>query len=123
QHMSAALYAEWKRETALNALRQAGIDAPLEALIAARGEAARRLTLHVRFWDGETRVVYMAAPSHDLVAITHCPIAAPALKRAPEAARALGGPLARVRKPLDIQITATDTGLDCDIRGHGPAAE
>jgi len=123
QHMSAALYAEWKRETALNALRQAGIDAPLQALIDAHGEGRRRLTLHVRFWDGETRVGYMAARSHDLVAITHCPIAEPALKRTPEAARALSEPLARARKPLDIQVTATDTGLDCDIRGHGPAAE
>jgi 23S rRNA (uracil1939-C5)-methyltransferase len=81
------------------------------------------VTLHARFNDGETRVGYMAARSHDLVAIAHCPIAEPALKRAPEAARAIAARLAGAKKPLDIQVTATETGLDLDIRGHGPLAK
>src|SRR5262245_64972665 len=28
--------------------------------------------------------------------------------------------LAAARKPLDIQVTATDAGLDVDVRGSGP---
>jgi 23S rRNA (uracil1939-C5)-methyltransferase len=31
-----------------------------------------------------------------------------------------GGALQPLRKPLDIQITATDAGLDVDLRGSGP---
>ncbi len=123
QHMSGPLYAEWKRGIVAGALHQAGLDAPLEALIDAHGGGRRRVTLHARLRDGETQVGYMAARSHDLVAITHCPIAEPALKHAPEAARAIAARLARAEKPLDLQVTATETGLDLDIRGHGPLAE
>jgi len=32
----------------------------------------------------------------------------------------LASQLTRARKPLDIQITTTATGLDVDLRGHGP---
>jgi 23S rRNA (uracil1939-C5)-methyltransferase len=36
--------------------------------------------------------------------------------------RAIAERVARVRKPLDIQVTATDAGLDVDVRGSGPLA-
>jgi 23S rRNA (uracil1939-C5)-methyltransferase len=42
------------------------------------------------------------------------------LSGALEAAWALAEPLIGTGKPLDIQITATDGGLDVDMRGSGP---
>jgi 23S rRNA (uracil1939-C5)-methyltransferase len=65
----------------------------------------------------------MAAGSHDLIDIAFCPIAEPGLAAAPGAALALARVLERSRKPLDLQVTATETGLDIDLRGHGPVAE
>ena len=47
-------------------------------------------------------------------------ILAPSLGGALDAARALAEPLISIGKPLDIQITATDGGLDVDVRGSGP---
>ena len=44
----------------------------------------------------------------------------PALDGALEAAWAIAEPLISIGKPLDIQITATDNGLDVDVRGSGP---
>jgi 23S rRNA (uracil1939-C5)-methyltransferase len=123
QHVAAPAYASWKRGLVATALQQAGISAEVEPLLDAGGEGRRRLTLHARFRDGQILVGYMAARSHDLVDITHCPIAEPALREAaPRAARDLARTLARKRKPLDIQITATEAGLDVDLRGHGPAS-
>jgi 23S rRNA (uracil1939-C5)-methyltransferase len=120
QHMSHGLYQRWKRNTVAVVLRQAGIDAPLRDLVDAHGDGRRRITLHARFAYG-VQVGYMAARSHAVVEISHCPIAEEALRtRAPEVARALATPLASSRKPLDIQITATGGGLDVDLRGHGP---
>ena len=52
-------------------------------MIDARGEGRRRLALHVRAGEGGARVGLMAARSHDLVAIDHCPITVPMLHRAP----------------------------------------
>jgi 23S rRNA (uracil1939-C5)-methyltransferase len=123
QHMAAPVYESWKRGLVATALRQAGVPAEVGPLLHAGGEGRRRLTLHARFRDGPALVGYMAARSHDLVDIGHCPIAEPSLREAaPRAARVLAGALGRARKPLDIQLTATEAGLDVDLRGHGPAS-
>ena len=37
-------------------------------------------------------------------------------------ARRLAGPLGHGRKPLDVAVSATDQGLDVDLRGHGPVS-
>ncbi len=53
----------------------------------------RRITLHVRAGEGGPQAGFMAARSHALVAIDHCPITEPALHRAPDIARAVSRPL------------------------------
>jgi len=123
QHWAPEPYAAWKRALVGQALSQAGLDAEPEPLQDAHGEGRRRLTLHVRAGEGGARAGLMAARSHDLVAIDHCPITVPALHRAPAVATVLSAPLGHGRKPLDVAFTATDAGLDVDIRGHGPVAE
>ena len=68
-------------------------------------------------------VGFMAARSHDLIAVPACPVLAPGLARAPAAAQLLANRLGGSNKPLDIQLTASEAGLDVDIRGHGPAGD
>ncbi len=120
QHLAPEPYAAWKRGLVVQALAQAGLGNAPEPLRDAHGEGRRRITLHVR--DGEAGL--MAARSHDLVPIDHCPITVPALHRAPALARALAGPLGHGRaKPLDVAVTATEAGLDVDLRGHGPVSD
>lgn len=122
QHMAQTSYAAWKRGIVVQTLLRAGFDATVESLIDAHGLGRRRITLHARF-DGGTRVGYMAARSHELVEIAFCPIAEPGLKESPRVAAALAERLRSSGKPLDIHITSTETGLDIDIRGHGPVSE
>jgi 23S rRNA (uracil1939-C5)-methyltransferase len=66
------------------------------------------------------KVGFAAAQSHDIVPIDRCPILDPGLNGALDAAWALTEALIGIGKPLDIQITATDGGLDVDVRGSGP---
>lgn len=121
QHMTHGFYQAWKQDILAHTLRQARIEAPIEAMIDAHGDGRRRVTLHVRFPDRAMHVGYMAARSHQIVEIAFCPIAEPGLKeQAPVIARAIGEHLKAARKPLDIQITNTQTGFDVDVRGHGP---
>jgi 23S rRNA (uracil1939-C5)-methyltransferase len=68
------------------------------------------------------RVGFAAASSHDIIPIDRCPILDPHLDSALDAAWAIAEPLISVGKPLDIQITATNSGLDVDVRGSGPLA-
>ncbi|WP_375466267.1 class I SAM-dependent RNA methyltransferase [uncultured Methylobacterium sp.] len=120
QHLAPAAYAAWKHGQVAQALSQAGIDLAPDPLVDAHGEGRRRLTLHVRAVEGQAEAGLMAARSHALVAIDHCPITVPALHRAPAIARALSAPLGHGRKPLDVAVTASEAGLDVDLRGHGP---
>jgi 23S rRNA (uracil1939-C5)-methyltransferase len=65
-------------------------------------------------------VGFAAFRAHDIIAIDQCPVLASALDGAIRAAWALAEALASTAKPLDIQVTATEGGLDVDVRGSGP---
>ena len=120
QHWEFARYQAWKRGLLVTALEQAGIEGPVDALVDAHGEGRRRLTLHARINQrGVIEVGFAALRAHQIVAIDRCPVLAPALDRAIPAAWAIAEELRAQRKPLDIQITATDVGLDVDVRGSG----
>ena len=90
QHFAAAPYREWKRGLVVTALRQAGIDVPVDALIDAHGDGRRRATFHARRGTGGALEVGFSAPrAHDVVAIDACPVLAPSLAGALAAARAV----------------------------------
>lgn len=123
QHMAPGLYREWKRQQVVTALGRAGIEVPVAELIDAHGAGRRRVTFHARL-EGEAMIVgFMAARSHDLIEVEACPVLAPGLARAPAVAQMLANRLGAAGKPLDIQITASEAGLDVDLRGHGPLGD
>ncbi len=121
QHWSLADYHLWKREQVVEALAKAGVVAPVATLIDAHGDGRRRAVLHARRGTRDVLEVGFTAPrAHHIVAIDTCPVLAPGLDGAIPAAWAIAEILKPTRKPLDIQATATDTGLDIDVRGSGP---
>jgi 23S rRNA (uracil1939-C5)-methyltransferase len=122
QHMGASLYEGWKRDMVVSALRRARLDAPVSPLVRAHGDGRRRVTFHARRGEHGVAVGFMAARSHQLVEVDACPVLAPSLAGAPEAARIVAAALMGSGKPLDVQVTATANGLDMDVRGHGPAS-
>ena len=121
QHMGQALYRDWKRGLAVEALRRAHLEADVAPLIDTHGAGRRRATFHARFpHGGPDAVGFMRARSHDIVPIDACPLFSASMAGAVEAARALAGDLRGLGKPLDIGVTATLDGLDVDLRGTGP---
>jgi 23S rRNA (uracil1939-C5)-methyltransferase len=121
QHWQIDTYRAWKRQIVVDTLKHAGIECAVDELIDAHGAGRRRITVHARRGsDGELRVGFAAANSHEIVAIENCPILDPGLHDAFDAARALAEVLKPTSKPLDIQATATSNGLDIDVRGSGP---
>jgi len=130
QHMAPDLYARWKRGLLEHALSRAGLETEVAPLVPAAGAGRRRLTFHaMRDDNGVLRVGFMAARSHDLVAIDHCPAAEPGLAGAPQIARLLAeGYLAeQSAAACDIHVTSSVNGLDIDLRGgrsgaSGPSA-
>jgi 23S rRNA (uracil1939-C5)-methyltransferase len=121
QHVAGARYREWKRGLVVAALARAGVDAPVDDLIDAHGEGRRRAVFHARRNSRDVlEVGFAALKAHHVVPIDRCPVLAPALSGALPTARDIAEVLASTRKPLDIQVTAADAGLDADVRGSGP---
>ena len=124
QHWAAAPYRDWKRNLVVEALAQTGFAAAgdlIDPLVDAHGEGRRRAVFHAwRRPHDVLEVGFAALRAHHVVAIDHCPVLAPSLAGAIEASWAIAEALASERKPLDIQVTATQAGLDVDVRGSGP---
>src|SRR6266850_6407887 len=121
QHWQAERYRAWKRDIVIETLAQAKLACEVDPVIDAHGLGRRRITLHARMGTHEMlKVGFAAAGSHDIIPVDRCPILAPGLSGAIDAAWAIAEPLISIGKPLDIQITATDNGLDVDVRGSGP---
>jgi 23S rRNA (uracil1939-C5)-methyltransferase len=120
QHWSLAEYHLWKRSLVVRALAQANVVAPVADLIDAHGKGRRRAVLHARRGTHDVlEVGFTASRAHHIVPIDECPILAPGLAGALRAAWAIAETLKPTGKPLDIQATATDSGLDIDLRGSG----
>jgi 23S rRNA (uracil1939-C5)-methyltransferase len=126
QHWREDKYYTWKRDLVDTALTQAGVDARIGDLIDAHGEGRRRATLHARRGGRQILTVGFAGRrSHTIVPIDACPIFAPKMQRAIPAAWRIAEALENAGKPLDLQFTAAENGLDVDVRGTGavkPAA-
>jgi 23S rRNA (uracil1939-C5)-methyltransferase len=121
QHWQPDAYRAWKRHLVVDTLARANIACHVDDLIDAHGAGRRRLVVHARRdANGAVPVGFTAPSSHAVLPIDACPILDPALDGAFDAARALTDVLKPVNKPLDIQITATNDGLDVDVRGSGP---
>jgi 23S rRNA (uracil1939-C5)-methyltransferase len=121
QHWDAAPYRAWKREAVVAQLRRAGIAASVADLIDAHGEGRRRAVLHARRTTHDIlEVGFAALHAHRIIPIDRCPILAPGLAGIIDAAWAIAEALKPAAKPLDIQATATDVGIDADVRGSGP---
>ena len=121
QHWQTGPYRAWKRGLVVEALRQAGIEAPVGDLVDAHGDGRRRVVFHARRATHEVlEVGFSAARAHHVIAIDRCPVLAKSLDGALKAAWAIAELLGPTQKPLDVQVTASDAGLDIDARGSGP---
>lgn len=121
QTLAAPAYADWKRGLVVSALKYANVSTEVGPLIDAHGDGRRRATFHARFdKDGTSHVGFMKVRAHELIELDACPILAPAMQGALPAAQAIAEALKSAAKPLDILVTATLSGLDIDVKGHGP---
>lgn len=108
QHMAPESYRAFKTGLVENPLLQAGIDAKVGKFVDAGGTGRRRATLHAQ----RDAAGYMRLRSHDLLDLDICPILVPALRQAPDIARAIGAMIG----PCDVSFTATNTGIDVSVR-------
>lgn len=119
QHWQEEAYRQWKRNLVVEALRHRKIEAPVNEIIDAHGQGRRRVSLHVRRKDGKVTAGFMAARTHTLLDVNHCPVLVPALGRAFEIARAIDARLG----DCDVALTATGGGLDVAVKASRKLAD
>ena len=122
QHWAHEPYAQWKRNLLGQALLQQSVETVIKPLVNAHGAGRRRVVFHARKINERAEAGFMARRTHQLIQIDRCPILIPALADASQIATRLAQ-IIDSDKPLDIHLTATDTGLDCDIRGLGAPSD
>ncbi|MGU3493277.1 class I SAM-dependent RNA methyltransferase [Xanthobacteraceae bacterium A53D] len=120
QHWENSAYQAWKRNLVVEALSREGVETEVAQLVDAHGAGRRRAIFHARQIGPRTIVGFAERKSHSMVPIVECPVLAPALDQALPVARAVAEALAGQKKPLDVHVTATESGLDLDFRGSGP---
>ena len=120
QHWDTECYRTWKRNLVVEALERVGLHPPVADLVDAHGAGRRRAVLHARRGTHQVlEVGFSAARAHRVVAIDRCPVLAKSLDGAIKVAWEIAEALEPTAKPLDLHVTATDAGLDFDVRGSG----
>lgn len=117
QHLADEPYRSWKRGLVVSALEHAGIDAPVEALAPCLPGERRRLMLTARQGDKGPLLGFSQARSHQIVPISVCPIAAPAIAERLGMLRRIAGTIAAGTKPFRLAVLITASGLDIAASG------
>ncbi|MBT3992284.1 MAG: class I SAM-dependent RNA methyltransferase [Rhodospirillaceae bacterium] len=117
QHASPLLYQSWKRGIVETALANKGLSTEIDPLVDAHGQGRRRVTFHAKRERDQIQAGLMKYHSHRILDLDACPVLTSDLAPALEIARAFAAFVPTRSKPLDIQFTATENGLDCNIRG------
>jgi 23S rRNA (uracil1939-C5)-methyltransferase len=121
QHWATQDYRAWKRDLVVAVLAEARLEAAVADLVDAHGAGRRRAVFHARRGTHDVlKTGFAATRAHHVVAIDRCPVLSSGLAGALDVAWAIAELLAVQGKPLDVQATATDSGLDVDVRGSGP---
>ncbi|MBO0765835.1 MAG: class I SAM-dependent RNA methyltransferase [Hyphomicrobiaceae bacterium] len=121
QHMGVRLYAEWKRDTLVTALRRRGLAGDVAPLHRVAPGTRRRAVLTARRAGERIVLGYHRRKSHDLVDIEECPVLLPAIVTKLPALRAIAAKLAAPQ--VRLTLLATAAGLDVAAVAGGQRPE
>ena len=123
QHWREAPYTEWKADLVKSALAREGLAAPIAPLRRYPVAGRRHATLTASKENGQVRLGFNAARSHDLIDLDECPILLPQIASAlPHVKAALADTLPN-RAEANVHLTAAENGIDCSIEASKLTAQ
>jgi 23S rRNA (uracil1939-C5)-methyltransferase len=117
QHMAAAPYAVFKRDLILRALSARGLEAEVADTWVTPARSRRRAALAARRRGNEVVLGFHARKSHELVALSECPVLRPAIVAALPALREIAGHVLAGKDEIGLLVTETASGLDLHVTG------
>jgi len=115
QHMSARLYADWKRQLVVDAFAQRGIDAPVAPLETTGPGTRRRAVLSAVMTRNGVVLGFHAARDATIVDLAECPILTPRLAALLPALRGLIAALPRFEGEARVTLVEADNGVSVAI--------
>ena len=124
QHLDMDAYNAWKRAKVVDALKGAGIEAPVAPIVPCVPGTRRRVTFAGRRTAAGMLLGYHEALSHQIVDIAECPIARPEIVAKLDELRGLAAIFAAGPAPFRMTVMTTASGLDiaCEETGRLPDA-
>lgn len=119
QHMSRALYLDWKQSIVREAFAHRGIAAVIEPVRQMPERSRRRAFFGIERRGGETLIGFREEGQHTLVPISDCLLLDPAILAAMPALKAMAGVAMPDRASGRLVVTKLDQGLDVAFdNGH-----
>ncbi|WP_072394664.1 methyltransferase [Hyphomicrobium sp. CS1GBMeth3] len=112
QHMSPALYREWKRGLVVEAFRHRGIVADVAPLVVVDAASRRRAFLGVERRGDAVIIGFREEGQHTLVDLAECPVLDPLIVAAVPGLRSLARRVMADRAGGRLVVTRLDRGLD-----------
>lgn len=120
QQLVPAGYAVWKREQVEAALRARGIETEVAPLLLTAPRSRRRATFAATRTKKGVTVGYYERGSHEIVAISECPLVVPEIEQFVAQLGELVLPGLSRRTRASILVTSTLNGLDVAVTGGKP---
>jgi 23S rRNA (uracil1939-C5)-methyltransferase len=112
QHMTPALYRDWKRGLVAEAFRHRGIDAEVAPLVVVDAASRRRAFLGVERRGGDVIIGFREEGQHTLVDMAECPVLDPLIVAAVPGLRAIARRVMADRVGGRLVVTRLDQRLD-----------
>jgi len=117
QHMSAASYSAFKRDQIVRALSARGLEADVVEAWITPPASRRRAAFTAKRAGKQVALGFHARRSHELVAISECPVTRPAIVAALPRLKEIAGHLLPGKDGVGLLVTETAAGLDLHITG------
>ncbi len=112
QHLSPALYRDWKRGLVVEAFRHRGIEAEVAPLVVVEAGSRRRAFLGVERQGAAVTIGFREEGCHTLVDLAECPVLDPAIVGAIPGLREIARHVMADRAGGRLVVTRLDHGLD-----------
>lgn len=119
QHLASGPYLAWKHGLVVEALRQRGIEGPVDPIVPIGLGTRRRAVFTALRGPAGTVVGYNRRGTHTVHSAAGCPVLVPAIARRLTALEALAGRILAASKRARMTVAATDGGLDVAIEDSG----